>query len=349
MHKYFCSWARIIKSRTRSRKMAYFDLYAGPGAYDDGTPSTPLRILRTVIDDPTLREQTLTFFSDENSSITDRLRANVNALPGVETLRYPPHIQAQRAQDTGLDTYFAEAGVVPSLMFLDPFGYEGITASLIHSVLKDWGCDVVFFFCFARMPGAIANDKVRRHVDELFGSERVDDLRKRLPTLPMREREPAILSALEQSLQNIGGRYVQVFRFLSPSGYVTHHLVFVTKDKTAHKIMKDIMAAASSGDVDGVKDFAFTTAPSLGLVVRSPIEDLMDDLLVKFAGRTILLEDIFDQHQYGTTYVRGNYQEALRRLLYNRGIVTAKRMPMKPSLRPGKRDMPFEGTLITFP
>lgn len=347
VHKYFRSWANIIKRRTR--RMAYVDLYAGPGAYEDGTPSTPLRILTTIIQDQLLREQTFTFFSDEAPDIIDALRANVSALPGINTLKFSPRIEAQRAQDTGLATHFQEASIIPSLMFLDPFGYEGVTASLIRAILKDWGCDVIFFFCFARMPGALNNDAVRHHVDELFGASRVDALRKLLPTLPTHQRESAILSALEQSLNSIGGTYVQVFRFRNSNGYVTHHLVFITKDKTAHKIMKEIMAAASSGDVDGVKDFEFTTAPSLGLVVRSPIEDLMDDLLVKFAGKTPSLESIFESHQYGTPYIPSNYQEAVRRLVYDRRVVAAKRVPMKPPLRPGKRDMPFEGTLITFP
>jgi hypothetical protein len=41
---YFPAWATVIRSR--ATKMAYIDLYAGRGVYDDGTESTPLLVLR---------------------------------------------------------------------------------------------------------------------------------------------------------------------------------------------------------------------------------------------------------------------------------------------------------------
>ena len=44
--KYFGAWATIMMSRRYIDKIAYIDLFAGPGRYNDGTPSTPLRILR---------------------------------------------------------------------------------------------------------------------------------------------------------------------------------------------------------------------------------------------------------------------------------------------------------------
>lgn len=50
--KYFDVWAKVIISTQKrypehsSGKIAYIDLFAGPGRYADGTQSTPLRILK---------------------------------------------------------------------------------------------------------------------------------------------------------------------------------------------------------------------------------------------------------------------------------------------------------------
>ena len=46
--KYFWSWAKVIMpqaERGREKKIAYLDLFAGPGRYKDGTKSTPLLIM----------------------------------------------------------------------------------------------------------------------------------------------------------------------------------------------------------------------------------------------------------------------------------------------------------------
>ena len=349
--KYFAAWANIIKTRAREKKMVYFDLFAGKGAYGDGTPSTPLLILNKIVADPTLRAQVFTYFRDREAQCVEALRINVAALPGIETLKYAPDIEQATARDSGLDTHFETAHVVPSFMFLDPFGYNGVTVKLIRAILKDWGCDVAFFFCFKRMPGAIMNNLVRPHMDELFGHDRVTELRSILPNLKTpSEKEAVILAALEASLNAIGGRYIQTFRFRSPTGVIIHHLVFVTKNPTAHRIMKGIMAAASSGATENVPNFEFqSNAPQTLIQVDSPIETLMSDLIERFRGRTnITIEDIISAHHYGTPYVEKNYTEALRRLFYDRNSISAVRGPMSPALNPSKRSMPVSNTLISF-
>jgi hypothetical protein len=201
------------------------------------------------------------------------------------------------------------------------------------------------------MPGAIRNPKVRAHMDELFGKEGVDALRELLPTLKTpAEREQAILTALEASMNSIGGRYVQTFRFRDEHNNVSHHLVFVTKNATAHFIMKQIMAKHSSGFVDEVANFEFISNAQPALFATdAPIETLMDDLLKRFRGQTISIEKIMEEHQYGTPYIPRNYQEALRRLCYDRKLIKAVRGPHSPVLEPEKRHMPVQNTYITFP
>jgi len=39
--KYFYVWAKIIVPHARSQRIAYIDLFAGPGRYKDGSASTP--------------------------------------------------------------------------------------------------------------------------------------------------------------------------------------------------------------------------------------------------------------------------------------------------------------------
>ena len=66
VEKYFNTWASII-TQTQKRhpdrgiqKIAYIDLFAGPGRYKDGTISTPVKILKHAIRSDDFRERLVT-------------------------------------------------------------------------------------------------------------------------------------------------------------------------------------------------------------------------------------------------------------------------------------------------
>jgi|GEM_PF-5160272 len=46
----------------QTQKMAYINLFAGPGRYDDQSKSTPLLVLETIINSPELADRVVTFF-----------------------------------------------------------------------------------------------------------------------------------------------------------------------------------------------------------------------------------------------------------------------------------------------
>ena len=65
--KYFWAWAKVITSvqnkyGTPDKKIAYIDLFAGPGRYEDNTMSTPLLVLEKAIAEPEMAERLVTFF-----------------------------------------------------------------------------------------------------------------------------------------------------------------------------------------------------------------------------------------------------------------------------------------------
>ncbi len=77
--KYFSAWARVIlgvqkKYRNRSQKMAYVDLFAGPGRYDDQSKSTPLLVLETILANPELSQRVVTMFNDKDEANIGSLR-----------------------------------------------------------------------------------------------------------------------------------------------------------------------------------------------------------------------------------------------------------------------------------
>ena len=87
MGKVVIPWAR-----KQSNKIAYIDLFAGPGRYKDGTKSTPLILLEKAIQESQLREMLVTMFNDANEDLSRSLEKAIYSLPGIGTLEYPPEI-----------------------------------------------------------------------------------------------------------------------------------------------------------------------------------------------------------------------------------------------------------------
>ena len=55
-------------------KIAYIDLYAGPGRYKDGAASTPLLVLQTAINHPQMAQMLVSYFNDVEINNTSGVR-----------------------------------------------------------------------------------------------------------------------------------------------------------------------------------------------------------------------------------------------------------------------------------
>ena len=249
--KYFWAWAKVIMASNPER-IAYIDLFAGPGRYENGTKSTPILILEKALQDPQMCQRLITLFNDKDENNSRSLEDAVNNIQGINQLRFKPKIQNQEVGDN-IVKQFEAMKLVPTLFFVDPWGYKGLSMRLVNSVLKDWGCDCIFFFNYNRINMGLNNDAVEEHMNALFGQERADQLRPRLRALSSQTRELTIVEELSQALQDNGRRYVLPFRFRNESGNRTsHHLIFVSKHFKGYEIMKGIMARESSGSSQGV-------------------------------------------------------------------------------------------------
>jgi three-Cys-motif partner protein len=170
--KYFAAWSTVMTASINEREnIAYIDLFSGPGEYEDGTPSTPLHILGQAIKKDSLRERLVTFFNDAQLKNTTILRKKIKAMPGIESLKHYPEIMTLEVNQETVE-FFEKIHVIPALIFLDPFGYKGLSLRLVDSFLKDWGCDCIFFFNYNRIRPALSNPLVTPHMDSIFGTQR---------------------------------------------------------------------------------------------------------------------------------------------------------------------------------
>jgi len=316
VEKYFWAWAKVILPQVKKRDISigYIDLFCGPGRYKDGSKSTPLRVLERAIDDPDLRERLLTLFNDADSDNTNSLQQSIFDIPNIQRLQHQPKIFNTEVGEE-LVQVLETVPFIPTLFFVDPWGYKGLSLNLIGTLIKNWGCDCIFFFNYNRINMGINNQAVAEHMNSLFGEETADSLRDILQERSSRDREIVIVETISQALKRIGGEYVLPFRFKNEKGTRTsHHLIFVSKNVRGYSIMKDIMAKYSSSTEQGVPSFEYNQAtqqqPLLFELTR-PLDELGDMLLDEFAGRTMTMIEIFDRHHVGKSYIKKNYKDVL--------------------------------------
>lgn len=350
--KYFWAWAKVVTPSTKqhSNRIAYIDLFAGPGRYEDGTLSTPLLVLKKAIEDDDMRDMLVTLFNDKDAGNVGKLRNAIESLQGIDKLKHRPQVSNEIVGDE-IAKHFASLNLVPTFFFVDPWGYKGLSFKLINSVLQNWGCDCVFFFNYNRVNMGLNNEAVRKHMDALFGQERGDTLRLRLSGLSSSERENLIVEELAKSLKEMGASFVLPFVFKNDKGTrTTHHLIFATKNFKGYEIMKEIMAQESSELNQGVPTFEYSPAsekfPTL-FELQRPLDDLAKMLSKEFAGRSHTMYDVYRLHSVGRPFLKRNYKRVLA-TMEAEGKVSATPPAAKRQKRKGEVTF-ADAVIVSFP
>ncbi len=343
--KYFLAWSKVIMpvAQKRAETIGYTDLYAGRGKFDSGEPSTPLLLLQAAIDDDDLRQNLKTVFNDKDPQLVHSLKEAIAILPKIELLKYPPIVVNQIVGASVAENIANRDNRPPTLTFIDPYGYKGLSVELFEATVKHWGCECIIFFNYNRINPAMNNDSVRDLIDEIFGTQSAEKVRAQLASLSPQEREELIVKELTQVLKR-NDRLVSWFRFTTPSGSRTsHYLIHCTKNATGYKIMKEILSVYSSGSVRGVPSMEFNLQkerqPTL-IEMSDPIGDLANELAHTFEGRTLQRIEIFNVHHIDRPYIKKNYKDALLQL------ERAGRIEANPANR--KRNTFADNVYVTF-
>jgi three-Cys-motif partner protein len=315
VQKYFFAWCKVIMPW--AERVAYIDLYAGPGRYRDGAASTPLLILQQAISDTVLSQKLVAIFNDADPNHTNNLEKEISSIPGVKKLKHLPTVNCAPVDSELADT-LNQTSLIPSFSFVDPFGYKGLSLRIVNGVIKDWGCDCVFFFNYNRINAGISNPLVEDHMNQLFGVKRANKLRATLPSKSPTMREALILEELAQAIKEMGGAYVLPFRFKNSAGTRTSHsLIFVSKAFVGYHIMKGIMAKESSTTDQGVPSFTYSPADAsmpLLMSLQRPLSQLRGMLKKNFAGKTLTMKTIYETHSVDTPYIDRNYKDVLLKM-----------------------------------
>jgi len=323
---YFRGWTKIIGKY--SNELGYLDFFSGPGKYEDGTDSTPLLILKSAINDPSLVSSLKTVFNDIDKENVEKLKKEIEGLEDVKKLKYAPIVNNDLVGGAIIEQ-MQEVEIIPSFIFIDPWGYKGLSLELIASVIKDWGCDCIFFFNYNRINAALTNPAMKDNVNSIFGVETADRLRKQVKGLSPTEREKLILEEFMDSLKTIKGKYSISFKFyMEEKEKTSHFLIFVTKNPLGYHLMKEIMSGSCDTD-DEIPTYEYNPWRNMEAIqidlfkgFEGQMDKLCDDLCKNYSGKTMTMDVLYKDHNLNKPYIKANYKTALLRLEQQNRIIT---------------------------
>jgi three-Cys-motif partner protein len=315
---FVATWLSIVGG-TSSGRLAYMELFAGPGVFDDGAKSTPVLVTEHVAANPTWRRRVQIVLNEKDPLLADRLERNIKALTDYDSIAHTPVLLKEEVHSNHA-RFLKEIAGIPAVIFVDPWGYKGVSLALFAEYIRDsWGRDGLFFFNYLRVNAGLSNSepKIHAHMQRMFGDRRADELRQQLRGLSPHQREPIVLSAMTAALKESGIKYVHRFNFSKRND----HLFFITMHPKGLSTIKSVMKTWSSMDVEGVPLFSTETVPEPSpqqllpmFRAETELQKLRRDLLARFAGRTVTFEAMFAEHHPDTRYMETNYRTVLRQL-----------------------------------
>jgi three-Cys-motif partner protein len=332
--EYFPSYCKIITRQHPPTSIRYVDLFAGPGLYGDGNPSTPLLIARECKKDDFLKKNVRFIFNDNEQC--EPLRNNFLKEFPDGTFSNPPFfgsstIGEHEAVSEFLirNTHVGKFNEHPTLLFIDPFGYKGIETKVLAEFLKNWGNEIFLFVNIKRIHPALENNKFESLMKDLFPTTLEVVRRDRRYTLNTAERINLIIQSLGKEYETLlgGTVFYTAFKFQEEDNEATsHYILHLTKSSRGLDLVKQIYNDfANVGTIfDGINTYTFdakkldSRETELFDTNNMNIEKLKNEIYLKYKGQNLTSLKLFDSDHQNNLYSRSHYATALRKLVEER-------------------------------
>lgn len=326
--KFFGAWVAILAQR--NTKLLYIDLFAGKGRYDDGYPSTCIRVIQHCLANELFRERVQVILNDADVQTAAELKRNVDCEQAEKALRFPPIVSSAKIDDS-IKSQFSSGTLPPAFLFVDPFG-SGVSMDLLKTIIRNPGTDAVLFFNYNFTNRFIDGENGEKLFAHIFGPQHLKSTLEELTvSRNPRDRERVIMNGFANALWKELRAYSVPFR-IGTDEDTTYYLIGLSKHKRGYAIVKDIMAKRSVIQPQGVPMMEFNERlfqkKTLTELLLKPLDELIKDLPIYFQGRTVTPEDMLMEHGIGKYYVLKNYQTACAKMLAA-GQISAGRKPAR--------------------
>ena len=335
LRRYLQAWTPIL-AQGGFPKIVYVDGFAGPGLYEGGEEGSPIIALKTAIDHAErIRGSIVFLFVEANTDRAEFLRRL------VEELSPPPNFQViieggKTFADAFVGFYrqlISRNGRLPPMFaFIDPFGWKGVSFSVIREILSQPSCEVLLTFMYEEINRFIGHPDQEANFDSFFGSS---NWRSCINLTSANERNRCLhdlyFSQLKRSTQ---ARYVRSFQMRNSSGAIDYYLFYATGNQLGLKKMKEAM-----WKVDPSGDFTFSDATDRNQMVlfggEPNFNQLRKQLLDHFAGRETTIAEIEEYILSETAFRETHYKRQILKPLELAAPSSLSVLNAPPGRKPG--------------
>ena len=196
--------------------------------------------------------------------------------------------------------------LAPTFIFIDPFGFSGIPASVIADLLKNPKVEVFINFSVDSINRFIGTDDANKHIVELFGVGEVIELIK-----SSKENRIRDLRDLYQLMLTEHAKFVRYFEMRNNDGRIIYYLFFSGNHNLGHLRMKEAMWSVSK---EG--DFTFSDSTNPNQIVLFTKEDFGVEVFSliknKFTSSEVEVEKIKKYVEDETAFLDKHLIQALK-------------------------------------
>lgn len=335
LRRYLGAWFPVMARW--ERKLIFIDGFAGPGVYETGEPGSPLVALQTLLDHQYLDQMNATkfifIFVEQNTERHSSLEAEVAQL-WKDRGGQPSNIavncvcaEFEDAVDEILDSIPDGFRLAPTLAFVDPFGFKGVSLAAITRITSAPKCEVIFSFMYDGLNRWITHpdDKIHVSLVDLFGTDDYRDAAQ----LAGDERRSFLHDLYQQQLMGEGRfEFSLAFGMIDKRGKNVYSLVHATRHIKGLEAMKDAMWFVDESGEFQFSDRHHGVTPLFGEDLD--ITPLREAMLERFAGQEVRVDT--ELHQWvitDTIYKGSHYKKLVLKELEDEGIIEVVDSPRK--------------------
>ncbi len=309
--RYLGAWFAILGSKFPG--INYIDGFAGPGKYKGGEEGSPILALKIAASHRVVskfKEVSFTFVEKDKDRV-DYLQKEVDNI----SIPIPANFQIDIRDDEfesvlceildDLDKQ--EMVLAPTFAFIDPFGFSGLSYSLIERILANPRSEVFINFMADAVNRWVTDDgnKAQKRIIELFGTEEVVEIIK-----TSRNRIQSLKALYQSQLKKIA-KFVRYFKMYNSKNRIIYVLFFAGNNRLGHIKMKKAFWKVDPSSGVKFSDATNPDQPTLFDLNEDHSVELADVITNQFAGQTIACEDIRLFVEDETIYIKTHMDSAL--------------------------------------
>lgn len=301
------------------------DGFAGPGEYIEGDYGSPLIALNTLYTTlpPTQHHKVQLFCIEKSQRRTTHLRKLIaKAYPQFTAQKNRLYRISQSMFEATVDAYLHELqpfneNIIPTLAFIDPFGFKDIPFVLLTNLMKQTNCDLLLTFMYEEINRFLTHPhkSIQHHFDRLFGTDQW-----RLLTT-YENREDLICNLyIQQIKQATNVKYACKFRMRNGNNGTDYFLFFFTSHLDHLTQMKHIFWEI---DPRFGSNFNENDQHALQFTLFDPdYTQYREALVQQFSNRIIEIVNLDEYVLAETIFCKHRYKEYLLKPLEQASLIT---------------------------